>query len=183
MIIFNTKNIDKKAYIKIIRRIIMLNAHDKTHLSGYKTWTKMKEEWDIHIIPTTQQEDYSKYYDHLNIKTSDKMAWGITGKKVIYMFVNDSKNPFVTRSNIMPLSHELMHALYQDKVGTFHITRKYDSPEGSAGTRGSSATVIVHDLWYGNKKTINIWVRFGFIYIPITILYYPIWQAKNDYPI
>ena len=99
------------------------------------------------------------------------------------MFVNDSKNPFILRSNIMPLAHELLHAVYQDGIGTHHITRKYDAPEGRAGTRGAAATVIVHDNWYGSKKTIKFWIRHMFIWLPITIPYIPIKQAKEEYSI
>ena len=51
--------------------------------------------------------------------------------------------------------------VYQDGIGTHHITRKYDAPEGRAGTRGAAATVIVHDNWYGSKKTIKFWIRHG----------------------
>jgi hypothetical protein len=83
----------------------------------------------------------------------------------------------------MPLAHELLHAIYQDGVGTYHITRKYDSPEGRAGTRGAAATVIVHDNWYGNKETIKFWIRWKMIYLPITIPFIPIKKAKELYNI
>ena len=83
----------------------------------------------------------------------------------------------------MPLAHELLHALYQDRIGTFHITRKFDAPEGRAGTKGAAATVIVHDNWYGTKKTIKIWIRWSMIWLPITIPFIPVKEAKKWYPI
>jgi hypothetical protein len=87
------------------------------------------------------------------------------------------------RSNVMPLAHELLHALYQDRIGTFHITRKFNAPEGRAGTRGAAATVIVHDNWYGSKKTIKFWIRHSFMWLPVTIPFISVKQAKQDYPV
>ena len=87
------------------------------------------------------------------------------------------------RQNIRPLAHERLHALYIDAVGTEHIVRRYNAPEGKAGTSGSRATVIVHDNWYGSKETIRIWIRWGFIWMPITIPYIPIKKAKEIYNI
>jgi hypothetical protein len=183
MIRFFTKNIDQKKYTDIINRIIMINAHDGTSNSGYKALEKFKKDWTLNIIPVTEQEDFKVFYNHLDIEVSDGIAWGVTGSKVIYMFINDIKNPFIIRQNIMPLAHELLHAIYQDSVGTYHITRKYNSPEGRAGTRGAAATVIVHDNWYGSKETIKIWIRWGMIWLPITIPFMPIKKAKEDYSI
>jgi len=183
MINFHTKNIDQKTYTKIIRNIIMFNGDNGRSSSGWNAWHNFKDTWELNIIPVSNQANYIEFTKHLNVETSSGMAWGVTGKKVIYMFVVDSKNPFTLRSNVMPLAHELLHALYQDHVGTFHITRKYNAPEGRAGGRGAAASVIVHDNWYGSKKTMKFWVRYGVIWLPITIPYIPIKQAKEDYPI
>ena len=183
MINYFTKNIDEKKYNDIIQRIIMINGHDGTSNPGYKAWKNFEDNWELNIIPVTDQEDFKVYYKHLNIETSDKIAWGVTGVKVIYMFVNDVKNTFIIRQNIMPLGHELLHAIYQDAVGTFHITRAYDSPEGRANSRAAAATVIVHDNWYGSKETIKIWIRWGLIWLPITIPFIPVKVAKEIYAI
>jgi hypothetical protein len=183
MINFFTKNINRKIYTDIIERTIMLNGHNGKSDSGYTSLCNFRDNWTLNIISVKDQEDFKAFYNHLDIETSDGIAWGVTGYKVIYMFINDTKNPFILRSNIMPLAHELLHAIYQDAVGTFHIARKYDSPEGKAGGRGAAASVIVHDNWYGSKKTIRFWVRYGMIWLPITIPFIPLKQAKKDYPI
>lgn len=183
MIVFKTKNIDKEKYKDIIQRTIILNGDDGTPLSGYRAWQNFDQTWTLMIIPVTEQEEYKRYYGHLQVEVSDGIAWGVTGQKVIYMFINDSANSFIIRQNVMPLAHELLHALYIDAVGTQHIVRKYNAPEGKAGTSGSRATVIVHDNWYGSKETIKIWIRWGFIWIPITIPYIPIKKAKEIYDI
>lgn len=180
-IIFETEKIDREKYLKLIRRFIMINGDNGRHLSGYHAWENFKDNWTLHIIPVEKQDEYKRFYEHLNVETSDGIAWGVTGLKVIYMFINDSKNSFIIRQNMMPLGHELLHAIYQDAVGTSHITRKYDAPEGRAGTRGAGATVIVHDNWYGTKETIRIWIRWGIGWLPITIPYIPVREAKETY--
>ena len=161
----------------------MLNAHDGTEKSGYNYWKKFKKEWNLHIIPVEKQEDFKRFYGHLRVETSDGIAWGVTGKKVIYMFINDTVNPFIIRQNTMPLVHELLHAIYQDNVGTWHISRKYDAPEGRKGTMGSAATVIVHDNWYGSRETMRFWINWGLTWLPITIAYIPLYKAKKMYAI
>ena len=183
MIVFKTKNIDEKKYRDSIQRTIMINGHDGTNNSGYKAWQNFDQTWVLMIIPVTEQEEYKRYYSHLQVEVSDGIAWGVTGQKVIYMFVNDSANSFIIRQNVMPLAHELLHALYIDAVGTQHIVRRYNAPEGNRGTSGSRATVIVHDNWYGSKETIKIWIRWGLIWMPITIPYIPIKKAKEIYNI
>lgn len=182
-IIWHTKNINIQDYYKSIRRIIMINGDNGTHLSGYKAWQEYKENWTLHIIPVDRAEEFKKFYEHLNVTVSDGIAWGVTGYKEQWVFVKDSRDAFKTRSNIMPLGHELLHALYQDQVGTFHITRKFDTPEGRARTQGAAATVIVHDNWYGTKITKRFWISWGIGWLPITYPYIPIWKAKEQYAI
>lgn len=182
-ITWHTQNINIQDYYKIMRRIVMFNGDDGTHLSGYKVWQIIKENWNIHVIPVERADEFSRFYNHLDIEVSDGIAWGITGLREMYLFVNDSRNPFITRSNVMPIGHELLHAIYQEKVGTFHITRKYDSPEGRAGSQGSAGTVIVHDNWYGSKITNKFWIWHGSMWLPITYPYIPIREAKKQYAI
>jgi hypothetical protein len=183
--IYHTKKINQKAYDQIIKNTIIFNGHDGTHLSGQVAWAKFDAEWTLEIIPLTDAIDpkYSSYFKHVEVNTNTGIPWGITGKKTITVFVTDTRNPFILRQNVMPLAHELLHAVYQDNVGTYHITRKYNSPEGKAGTRGAAQTVIVHDNWYGSKETLKFWIRYGVIWLPITIPYCPIKKAKEEYPI
>ncbi len=178
-IIWKTKNINIQNYYKIIRRTIIFN-------SSWTYWKKFKEEWTVHVMPVDKVGEYSQFYTHLLggiEKFSEGIAWGITGNHEIVLFIVDSRNPFIIRSNAMPIAHELLHAIYQDNVGTSHITRYYDSPDGNIGTKGPAATVIVHDNWYGSKETLRFWISWGLGYLPITIPYIPIWKAKKDYSI
>lgn len=174
---WHTKNINIQNYYKIIRRTIIFN-------SDYAYWQKFKKEWIVHVIPTDRFHEFQSFFGHIkNIEVSDGIAWGITGMKEMYLFVNDTRNPFIIRSNAMPMSHELLHAIYQDNVGTFHIRRRYNSPEGIIGTRGAAATVIVHDNWYGSKNTFQFWISWALAWLPIRISYIPLWKARELYAI
>ncbi len=187
-ITWHTKNINIQNYYKIIKRVYMLNAHNDTYntknSSSYTAWQKFKNEWDVHVFPADRLDEFKHFFAHIpNIKVSQNIAWGVTGQKEMFLFVVDSRNPFIIRSNAMPISHEILHAIYQDAVGTFHITRKYDSPEGRKGTMGAAATVIVHDNWYGRKMNERFWISWGLGWLPITFSYIPIWIAKQWYAI
>jgi len=175
---WHTKNINIQDYYKIIRRTIIFN-------STYGYWLLFKKYWTVHVIPVDEAGEYSQFYAHLegDIEISDGIAWGITGKHEMVLFVVDSRNPFITRSNAMPISHELLHAIYQDNVGTFHIRRRYNSPDGIMGTRAPASTVIVHDNWYGSKDTFQFWISYIFGWLPIRISYMPLWRASELYAV
>lgn len=174
---WHTKNINIQDYYKIIRNTIYFN-------SNAKYWKKFKKNWTIHVMPADNPEEYKRFFGHIpNIKFSKNIAWGITGKREMYLFVVDSRNPFITRSNAMPIGHELLHAIYQDNVGTTHIKRRHTSPEGRAGTRGAAATVIVHDNWYGTQETMKFWIGWGAGWLPITIPFIPLRRAKRIYKV
>ena len=184
-IIWHTKYINQQDYYKVIRRSVILNGYDGTHLSGQRAWKKFKEEVDLHVMPADRLEEYRHFFDHLDVEVSENIAWGVTGKGEIYMFVVDKWNPLgiYIRSNVMPLVHEILHAIYQWYAGTKHVRRKYDAPEGRFGTMGPASTVIVHDTWYGSKKTMKIWVRWGLGYLPIHFPYITFKEAKKLYNI
>lgn len=178
-----TKKINIQTNYKIIRRTIVLNANDGTHLSGYRYWQKFKKEWTVNIIPVEDSEKYREFFAHLKIEKFSEMAWGITGQKVIWWFVTDSRDFRIMMQNVPPGAHEFgLHAILQDLVGTFHITRKYDNPEGRMGTRGPAATVIAHDIWYGSKKRLKLWIFYGIPpWVPITIPHLDLPQVKKEY--
>ena len=180
-IIWKTKNINIQKYYNIIRNTIMLNSDSGDGYNSYQTWLKFKKECKLTILPADKIEENRRYFAHLNVETSTGIAWGVTGKDEITMFINDSRNPFIIRSNAMPLAHELLHWIYQKAVGTSHIRRKYDAPEGKAGGMGPMSTVIVHDNYYGTKKTLKFWISWGLGWIPINIPYIPIKEAIKKY--
>ena len=185
-IIWHTKNINIQKYYTIIRNNVMFNSDDGKYMAGSKYWQEFKKTWTVHIIPVDQAGEYSQFYAHLlgrEEKFSEGIAWGITGDHEIVLFIIDSRNPFIIRSNAMIIGHELLHAIYQDKVGTFHITRMYDAPDGNKGTKAPAATVIVHDTWYGSKCMIVFWIGWLIGYIPIKMPFIQVKTAKMLYPI
>ena len=114
------------------------------------------------------------------------MAWGVTGKNVLYWFVTDSRNPMIFRQNLGPGFHEVLHAMYQLAVGTGHVTYlTRGNPVGAPnmqGKKGPAATVIVHDNWYGTKRKITLWFRHGG-WIPMRMPYIPVKEALQLYAI
>lgn len=177
---WKTKNINIQVYYKTIRRCIILNGDDGTPLSGQRAWARFKERWTIIVAPLEEADKYKDMYAHLKIEGSGAMAWGITGKDVLWWFVTDSNNPFIFRENIPPGFHEMLHALYQQEVGTAHVTRQYDVPDGKRGTKGPAATVIVHDVWYGSKIRIKMWFMHS-MWVPTSMPYMPIKTATEIY--
>jgi len=176
-IIWHTKKINVQNYYKIIRRTVIFN-------SSHAYWNQFKKDWTVHVFPADDIDKYKHFFAHIpNINVSRNMAWGITGQKEMFLFINDSRNPFIIRSNTMPIGHELLHAIYQDNVGTFHIKRHYDAPDGNAGSRAPAATVIVHDNWYGTNVTLTYWISWGLGWIPLKTPYIPLKVAKQIYPI
>ena len=113
-IIWHTSNINIQDYYKIIRRTIIFNGYDGTHLSGQRAWENFKKVWTVHVYPVDRASEFEQFFGHLNVNTNLEMAWGVTGYKELHMFIKDSRNPFKKRSNAMPFSHELLHALYQE---------------------------------------------------------------------
>lgn len=182
-----TEKLNIQQYYKIIRRIVIFNA-DKfegadNHMSGYQYWEQFKNNWKVKVIPVEKAKEYERFYGHLNIEASDGITWGITGYKEMFLFVHDSRDPRKVMESAMTTGHELLHAIYIDNIGTYHVTRKYDAPDGKARTKAPASTVIVHDNWYGTKITQRFWVLNGVVYIPITYPYIPIWRAKEQYAI
>ena len=54
----------------------MINGHDGTSNSGYKAWQNFDQTWVLMILPVTEQEEYKRYYGHLQVEVSDGIAWG-----------------------------------------------------------------------------------------------------------
>lgn len=179
---WKTKKINIHRYYRAVRRCVMLNGDDGTRGSGMRAWRRFKERWTIYVVPVTETEKYKKFYEHLKIEGSGGMAWGITGKDVLYWFITDSRNPRIFMQNLRPGFHEVLHALYQQEIGTGHVAYKRGEPPEvrRLPQNGAAATVIVHDNWYGFKTNIKMWFFVGF-WVPVRMPYIPIKLAKEAY--
>lgn len=166
-IIWKTKKINIQDYYKIIQRYIIL-------MTSYNLWQKIKSEWDIFIVPVEDSEKYRDFYKHVKLETSDRISWGVTmpptthSKGQMFAFIIDSRNPFITRSNAVTINHENAHILAFLIAGTTRMTRRYDNPEGKAGTQGPAYVVLVHDIYYGSKEFFTYWISWALSWIPIT---------------
>jgi len=167
-IIFETSNINEKIYTKLITRQLMINL-----LNKYRSFL---DKWNIIIYPLEAATQFKQFFAHVEGETNLGIAWGITTPDTnkggdIYCFINDTKNPFILRSNFIKISHELAHALARRKFGNTRSVRRYDDPGARAGTVGPSYVTKVHDQFYGEKKFLTYWVRWRFIWLPVKMLF------------
>lgn len=186
-----TKKINHQRYYKAMRRCIIINGHQKDangydiRGSGHAVWNRFKKQWHVIVMDLKDAEKYKHMYKHLKLEGSGGMAWGVTGKNQLLWFVADSRDPRRFMSNLPPGFHELLHALYQQEIGTHHIMYQThgDPPEVSSkrGKLGPAATVIVHDNWYGFKTKIKMWFGISLMWVPVPMPYIPIWKAKKMY--
>lgn len=169
--IFKTKNINKSTYEKIARRYIWLQF-------GSETWEIFNKKFDVIVAPVEESDMYRQMYSLTTSATSPSIAWGFTQipniisnveqKGRVFWFVNDTKNPFIIRSNAEKGCHEFAHAGTWIIFGNERRTRLFDDVSNAkAGSTGATYVTLVHDVAYGFKKMFTFWVRWGVMWIPI----------------
>lgn len=164
-----TNNIKEDVYTKLIERQIYINL-------GVEEGKKFLEAWDIVMHPLEAAEEFTHFFDHIELETNLGIAWGITmpdpdnSKGVIHNFIRDTRNPMFVRSNMTKISHENGHALMFKKLGTTRCTREYWNPEAPKGVKGPCYVTKVHDQFYGAKKFRTYWVRYGIMWLPVKML-------------
>ena len=186
---FKTKNINQQDYYKILKKCIIMNGDDGTHLSGQKAWQDFKANVKVTVIPVADAWQYKEFFSHIagsDKNFNDAMPWGKAGLNELIWAVNDSYNPLgmFIRQNVPPGMHEGLHVLYQRKVGTAHGPYQRSEPPEvrKLPQSGPAATVIVHDNWYGYRTKLKMWISWGlFMYLPLSIPYIPIKKAKEMY--
>ena len=171
--IFSTKKINKDVYRKIFRRFFILQF-------GYEDWLVFNREFDVHIIPVEDSDEYRSMYGLTRWGTNPAIPWGFTQppnvssnrtqKGRVFWFVNDTRNPFIVRQNAEKGLHEALHAGCWIVFGTERMRRNYDDPQAKAGTEGAKYVIVPHDVAYGTKETLTFWIRYGLIWLPIKAL-------------
>ena len=107
MITFHTANLNKRLYRNMIWNVLY-------HLDQLP-WPFLHR-WQINIYPSEAANlDFFKHYKTTDgQKINPLMASGVTGKYVIDLFLIDSDNEMISRSNSDRVQHELCHAVLFD---------------------------------------------------------------------
>ena len=167
-IIFETENIKEDRYKVLIERQVFINI-------GIERGQEFLDKWNIVVYPLEASVDFVDFFDHVEGETNLGIAWGVTMPKTngggdIFCFVNDRSNMFIIRSNFTKISHELGHGLLYALKGRGRCIRKYDEPSARAGTEAACYVTQVHDQFYGRKKFRKYWIRYGLMWLPVSML-------------
>jgi peroxiredoxin family protein len=103
-ITFHTENLNKQLYKLMIWNIVTNYGRD---VYDYLTF------WDIHIHPL--KDFKANYFDGYETAKSHKvnfnMAWGMTGKYKIDLYLDDTKGHRYGMMNSTVVQHEIAHSL------------------------------------------------------------------------
>lgn len=103
-IIFHTKNLNKKLYKSMIWNIVTNYGKD---VYDFVTF------WEINIRPLEKKRPdfFDGYETAMSHKINFDMAWGITGKYKIDLYLDDVKGHRYAMQNSTVIQHEIAHAL------------------------------------------------------------------------
>jgi len=138
-ILFETKNLDKKLYQKMILHYIYEHYH-------YKDYTRLREQdkWKIVIKPVTMFDN--SFYHGSNTDTLDySIPHGVTGLGDITCYLTDSENPLVRLQNMSVICHELAHMILMIYYPDMVTKQRYDDFYGKTGTDRKFFSSEVHD--------------------------------------
>ena len=117
----------------MIRNILLHLGTQYTH--------RWLTKWDIHIWGL--EDTNPLFFEHFKTTSGQKintdMASGVTGKYRIDLYLRDSNNSFVTRSNSDRVQHELCHA------------KLYGTPDFVSGVHDNLDNRFLISFWYWNK--------------------------------
>ena len=131
-VIFHTKNLNKQLYKLMIWNIIL---NYKGNIYEYLN------KWDIHIHPLKDfKPDYFDGYETAKThKVNFDMAWGMTGKYKIDLYLDDTKGHRHGMMNSTVVQHEIAHSML---FGTgFFVT----------GVHDNVSNVFTISFWYRDR--------------------------------
>ena len=110
---FHTENINKMLYKSMIWNIVLNYNKDVYDFITF---------WDVHIWPLKSFDpDYLEgYATAKGHKVNFNMAWGMTGKHRIDLYIDDIKGQRMAMQNSVPIQHEIAHAML---YGTEYFVR------------------------------------------------------------
>lgn len=136
---FETKNLDKSLYQKMILHYI----YEHYNYTDYDRLRK-QDEWKITLKPVTAFDN--SFYNGSNTDTLDySIPHGVTGLGDVTCYLTDSENPLVRLQNMSVICHELAHMIlmiyYPDRI----TKQRYDDFYGKTGTDRKFFSSEVHD--------------------------------------
>jgi len=107
--------------------------------------------WDVHVWPLKSMDpNYLEGYKATaGEKVNFDMAWGMTGKGRIDLYLNDTKNDFIARENSTVLQHEISHALL------------YNTEHFVDGVHDNQKNIYPIEFWYWDKwryRKFRLWI-------------------------
>ena len=110
---FHTDHLNKRQYRNMTWNVLL-------HL--HQVPSEFLEHWDIHFWSV--EDTNPQFFEHLKTTSGQKinplMASGVTGKYRIDLYLIDSNNSLIARSNSDRVQHELCHAVL---FGTKHFVK------------------------------------------------------------
>lgn len=99
---FETNVINRNFYLKAINEIFLY----------WHIRQKDIDKWNVNLYPISHEKNNADFFkDLVDVPTSDKMAWGNTGKQVINCFLHDTNDYRKMLENFVVISHEIGHAI------------------------------------------------------------------------
>ena len=166
-ITFSTKNINTKLYEKAI--LTYLTEH--FHHTDYSKYIEMNQ-WKIEIKPVESavESDFEGGTGMLNFG----IPHGVTGQRIVTVYVNDKNGDLFFLQNFRTISHELAHMLLIIFYPRHRARRRYPDFWASAGDEANFYTTEVHDREFeGRVRTMYIWKELANgtkIRLPLSVL-------------
>ncbi len=141
----------------LISRTILQFTNEHIYNKDYQMINE-RNQWVINLWHTSEAEGFFEDMTGINYN----MPWGHTGKKVIHVFIHNSKNLYKVMEGMSVLTHELAHALlyiyYKSKRYTLKHNENYSGFNGRAGQQRNFASGFVHDqLAEGKIRDFSVW--------------------------
>jgi len=113
---------------------------------------EFKKRWTIHIYPSTETQ--LAFFDHIFTTSGQKIVPGIpsgvTGKFEMKLFLVDSPNSFVDRSNHVVAMHEFCHARLYERHRT-HNRIWVEAVHSKIDYQGRILKSFPISFWYWKK--------------------------------
>ena len=169
---FYTKHLDKTLYNQIIYKFVANNIG---------TSSARLPPWKINIYPVESFPDIhpegAKYHESVDGLISNTMPHGVTGNKVVDVFVKDSDDyGLIVLQNTSVITHELAHMIlmirFNENPNLYRrAALRHDDKSGNkAGQELNKWTQEVHDRESeGNLTNMTVYRKVRFKWKPYTV--------------